>query len=252
MAYNSLLKQLQRSLEDTQLRFTTEIDSECPIAQTMKPSYERASDRNSARAGDGLFRRLRKVLRESMLNPKKYYLRLARVEERIKPFLSTLKEKVVNCQNEVWKEDCMTFIIDTTKLLEKFSKTTEDLLMDAAFMKEDHRKARELLKSLLGSFDEKLEEVQNEFVNVEPQHRAKKVKVENQEETHEPLPATPLVIASEAMAETLPETVAEPEPSTEPTLEPPSDSQDPTYSAPISQNMGWHHFLANMYPLRSD
>jgi hypothetical protein len=252
MAYNTLLIQLQHSLEDTQLRFTTEIDIECPIAQTMKSSYERASDRKFAWAGKGLYIRLRKVLRESMLNPKKYYTKFARGEEHIKPFLSTLKEKVVNRQNEVWKEDCMTFIIDTTKLLEKFSKTTEDLLMDAAFMKEDHRKARELLKSLLGSFDEKLEEVQNEFVNVEPQHRAKKVKVENQEETHESLPATPLVIASEAMAETLPEIVAEPEPSTEPTLEPPSDSQDPTYSAPISQNMGWHHFLANMYPLRSD
>jgi hypothetical protein len=241
MAYNTLLEHLQHSLDDTHLRFTTEIDIECPIAQTMKPSYERALDSKFVLSGKGLYNRQRKVLQDSMLKPKRHYTRLNRGEERLKPLIQIISEKLVNCQNEVWKGDCMTFISDTTHHLEKLSKTMEDLLTDAAFMKEDHRKAREGLKRLLGFFDEKLEEVQNEFVNVEPQPRGKKVKVENQEEPRESLPATPLVIAPEAMAETLPETVAGPEPSTEPstepTLEPPSDSQDPTYSAPISQNM---------------
>jgi gas vesicle protein len=260
MVFNNLQDKLQRSLDDTHLRFTTEIDVECPIAQTMKPSYKRASDPKFVLSGKGIYNRQRKVLKESMLKPKRHYTRLERGEERIKPLLQTLNEKLVSRQNEVWKEDCTSFIGETTELLETFSKTMEDLLTDAAFMKEDHRKAREELKRLLGTFDDRLEEVQNEFVNLEPQHPAKKVKVENQEE---PLSATAPGTVSETSPETGSETVPETTPESAPESAPEQPGpQDPvpnttpattsdTDSAPISQNFGWHHFLANMHPLGS-
>lgn len=41
-AHATFLENLQYSLKDNHLRFTTEMDVECPIAATMKPSYESA------------------------------------------------------------------------------------------------------------------------------------------------------------------------------------------------------------------
>jgi 6-pyruvoyl-tetrahydropterin synthase len=229
-AYDRLLGKLHDSLDDTHLRFTTEIDIECPIAQTMKPSYKRASDPDFVSSGRGIYNRQRKVLQDSMLRPKRHYIRLAR-EERIKPLVHTLKEKLVSSQIEVWNQDCMSFVRDTTELLEEFSQTTKDLLMDAAFMKEEHRKAREELKRMLVVFDERLEEVQNEFVNLGPPTPTKKVKVEIEEE---PRPFIAPSISNQQNSTAVTTATSDVE------------------SVPISQDWGWHHFLANMHPLRSD
>jgi hypothetical protein len=130
----------------------------------------------------------------------------------------------------------MFFIEKVTELLGYFAQTTEDLLMDTAFMKEEHHKARDELKKLLASFDQSLQEVQHLFTNMEPQPPTKKVKVENEER---PNPAT----ASATIDQQNPIS----------TTNATSDTESvPIDSVPISQNSGWQHFVTNMHPLRSD
>jgi hypothetical protein len=74
VASAELMEKLQNSLNDTHLRFTTETDIECPIAQAMRPSYRRASDPKFALSGNGLYNRQRKVLQGSMLKPERHYI----------------------------------------------------------------------------------------------------------------------------------------------------------------------------------
>jgi hypothetical protein len=117
VASTDLVEKLHSSLDDTHLRFTTEIDIECPIAQTMKPSYRHASDPKFISSGKGLFKRQRKVLRDSMLKPSRHYNQLDPGEERIKALFDTLQEQLVSRQNEVWKKDCLSFTGKATQLL---------------------------------------------------------------------------------------------------------------------------------------
>ncbi|KAL5114634.1 hypothetical protein ACEQ8H_007479 [Pleosporales sp. CAS-2024a] len=178
IAYDKLLSDLSSSLEENHLRFTTEIDIECPIAQAMKPSYNRALDERFVKDGKGVYNRQRRVLQTSMLKPKKHYFKLGKQEERIKPLLDTLKSRLMSRQQEMWKTDCATFTDAVIDHLVEFSVTTEELLVDATFMAQGHQEARAELKKLLVFFDEKLEEVQAEFANAESHCARKKAKVE--------------------------------------------------------------------------
>jgi hypothetical protein len=176
--YDTFLDNLKGVLDENHLRFTTEMDIECPIAQIMKPSYERALDTRFATGGRGVYNRQRKVLKTPMLKPKKHYFKLNKKEKRIEPLLDTLKDKIMTRRRELWHETCTEFIDDAIAHLDEFSQTTKDLLMDANFMSESHQKARAELQKLLVAFDDSLEEVQDEFNDLEPQPPAKKVKIE--------------------------------------------------------------------------
>ncbi|KAH5207201.1 hypothetical protein HBI62_235800 [Parastagonospora nodorum] len=175
--YDSFLASLNSSLDENHLRFTTEMDIECPIADAMKPSYERALDHRFVRGGRGIYKRQRKVLKDSMLKPKRHYVRLDKNEPKVQPLLDTLKEKLMARQHELWTENCRTFINNVVEQLEDFSQTTKDLLTDADFMKKEYQDARAELKKLLEQFDDSLDEVQAEFANLGTDDATKKIKV---------------------------------------------------------------------------
>tara|TARA_R110002003_G_scaffold42_3_gene3100 strand:- start:28814 stop:30469 length:1656 start_codon:yes stop_codon:yes gene_type:complete len=227
-AYGTFLERAQRSLDENHLRYTTEMDVECPIARAMKPRYQRAREPRFTGTGKGIYNRQRKFLSESMLKPSYHYPKLSRDEERIKPLIDDLKEQLVNRQRDLWKSDCMKFIQEAIEHLEVFSGTTEELLMDEEFMSEAYKEAREVLGKLLVQFDRNLAEIRAEFDELESQHPAKKIKVEESEDNGpSATPAEPLR--------------QDPDPAT----------VQEEASVPIDQGIGWHHFLATMYPLRS-
>ena len=217
-AHETLSTDLDNSLIENHLRFTTEMDVECPIAQAMKPSYKRALDPAFVKSGKGIYKRQKTTLQDSMLNPKRHAVRL-KPDERIEPLVDTLKVQIMSCQRDLWKKDCTAFITRVIEELEGFSQTMEELLMDAEFMNPEHQEARAKLENLLVYFDESLIEVQNNFKDLVEEPPAKKVKVE---EAEEPGP----FVATEG-----PETFGEEE------------------SVPITPDLGWHHFLATMHPL---
>jgi hypothetical protein len=178
--YNTYLDKLRSSVNENRLRHTTEMDIKCPIAQAMRPSYERALDPQFVLAGKGVYERQRKVLGDSMLRPSQHYPRLSK-EEHLKPLVHSLKEQIVSRQTELWKADSAVFITDAIELLESFSQATGDLLTNEEFMTEKYKEAREVLKTLLFQFDRSLLEIRAEFDEIESQHPAKKVKVEEPE-----------------------------------------------------------------------
>jgi hypothetical protein len=216
---------LQSSLDENVLRFTTEMDVECPIAQAMKLRYKRALDRRlTQQYGKGVYKRQREVLKAAMFKPKRHHVRLAK-DEHVKPLVEGLKKDIVSSQRKLWKKDCTSFITDVIEQLEGFMETTEELLMDADFMITEHHEARKELKGLLVYFDASLIEVQNEIKDLIDQPPAKKVKIEEVEEPGVLPDATGL---------------------DEQTSPSPSEP-----SVPIKKDFGWYHVLANMHPLRS-
>ena len=254
-SYDTLLNKLNSSLDENHLRFTTELDIECPIAKTMKPSYERALDERFVQGGKGIYKRQKKVLKDSMLKPKKHYVRLEKDEPRIQPLVDTLKEKLISRQRKLWTENCTAFIDSVIEKLEEFGQTAEDLLTDADFMSQEHQEARAELKELLVHFDERLDEVQEEFANLGLEAPVKRIKLEPTEDSGaeptfvEPGHFDPMEPASEDAPSVGSDA--------EPTFVEPShfDSTEPAPedvpSVPILQNLGWHHFLSNLYPLGS-
>ncbi|KAH7084300.1 hypothetical protein FB567DRAFT_528770, partial [Paraphoma chrysanthemicola] len=224
--FDTGLDKLQSSLEENHLRHTTEMDIECPVAQVMRPSYQRAQDPQFVLTGKGIYERQRNVLRDSMLKPSKYYPRLPK-EDRVKPLVESVKERMMVRQKQLWKEDCAKIIADVIEQLESFSRATEELLMNEDFMTETYKEARDVLRKLLFQFDRSLLEIQAEFDELETQHPAKKVKIEEAEESN----------PSEHPAEPM-QQVPEPE------------AAEGNASVPINQGFGWHHFVANMFPLR--
>jgi hypothetical protein len=192
-AYDTFLEGVQSSLDENHLRYTTEMDVKCPIARAMKPSYQRAMEPRFTGTGKGIYNRQRKFLSESMLTPSYHYPKLRREEARIKPLIDDLKEQLVSRQRDLWKSDCMKFIAEAIGHLEGFSQTTEELLMEEDFMSEAYKEAREVLRKLLIQFDRNLAEIRAEFDELESQHSAKKVKVEEPENVEPAVePAEPL------------------------------------------------------------
>jgi hypothetical protein len=223
-AYDSMLSELQENLQENHLRFTTEIDITCPIAEAMKPRYKRAQDEKFILTGKGIYNRVRNVLRDAMLKPARHNAKLPELE-RIKPLIHSLKEQLMSRQNDVWKAACGTFISDTIEHLQGFSRSAEGFLENEAFITEAHKKAREQLKDLLVNFDTSLKEVQAQFKDVGDQPPEKKVKIESEEG-----PASKVSPASCEQGDVM------------------LDGE----SVPIVQNLGWHHFAATLFPLRSD
>ncbi|KAH3906015.1 hypothetical protein HBH56_212130 [Parastagonospora nodorum] len=227
-SYDTLLNKLNSSLDENHLHFTTEMDIECPIAKAMKPSYERALDERFVQGGRGIYKRQKKVLKDSMLKPKKHYVRLEEDEQKIEPLIDALKEKLMSRQRELWTQNCTAFIDSVIEQLEEFCQTAKDLLTDADFMSKEHQEARAELKELLEQFDDSLDEVQEEFANLGLEAPVKKIKLEPTEDSGvEP-------------------TFAEPS-----HFDPTEPAPEDVPSVPIVQNLGWHHFLANQYPLKS-
>jgi hypothetical protein len=214
-----LLESLLDTLGENHLRYTSEVDILCPIAQEMQPRYERAQEERFVGAGGkGIYQKQRNVLRETVSNPSRHYSRLQPIE-RMRPLLKNLKEQLMGRQHELWKANCTTFIEAADTQLQEFSRIAAELLMNAAYQTEEHRKARELLQRLLVDFDRSLKDIQDQFVDAEKQHSAKKTKVKLEEDVDDP---------DAAPAETM-------------QLVP---VRGPEIAVPILQNLGWHHFLA--------
>ena len=175
--YEKFMDDLRDTLSENRLKYTTESDVECPVAKSMKPSCQRALNPTFVRTGQGIFRRQKIVLQDSIFTPSKHGVRLTK-PERIGPLVDSLKDQIVSSQHQVWTNDCTKFITSVVEELEGFLGTTQELLMDAEFMTPEHQAARKELERLLVYFDESLIEVQNDFKDLVDQPPAKKVKVE--------------------------------------------------------------------------
>ncbi|KAI4630907.1 hypothetical protein J4E83_002432 [Alternaria metachromatica] len=209
-AYDMLLASLRVSLGETHLRFTTEIDIYCPIATAMKASYDLASDRNMVGAGPGIYNRQRQALQNSIIgNPTYGNYGYGPPGEALRPLLKNIEEKLQTQQRDAWKTDCDAFVTSAVELVEGFSNTAEQLLMNSSYVTEEHKHARGELRKLLNDFDISLENVQSRFVGGEEEHTEKKIK---REETEDEVPIAPSTL-------------------------------DPLVpSVPISQNEGWTQF----------
>jgi hypothetical protein len=214
-----LLETLLDTLGENHLRYTSEVDILCPIAKEMQPRYERAQEERFVGAGGkGAYQRQRNVLHESILNPARHYSRLMPIE-RMYSLVKNLKEQLMGRQHELWKANCNTFIKAVDIHLREFSRIAGELLMNAAYQTEEHRKARELLQKLLVDFDRSLKNIQDQFIDAEKEHSAKKTKVKQEEDVIDPDAAS-----AESMQIV------------------PVRGQE--VAVPILQNLGWHHFLA--------
>ncbi|KAI4923976.1 hypothetical protein J4E85_008134 [Alternaria conjuncta] len=209
-AYDMLLASLRVSLGETHLRFTTEIDIYCPIATAMKASYDRVSDRNMVGAGPGIYNRQRQALQNSIIgNPTHGNYGYGPPGEALRPLLKNIEDKIQTQQRDAWKTDCEAFVTSAVELVEGFSNTAEQLLMNSSYVTEEHKQARGELRKLLNDFDISLEDVQSRFVGGEEEHTEKKIK---REETEDEAPVAPSAL-------------------------------DPLIpSVPISQNEGWSQF----------
>jgi hypothetical protein len=69
-AFNGLRNDLHYSLDQNHRYFTTEMDVECPVAQAMKPYYQRALDPELSCPGPGVMNRQKLILINSMLTTK--------------------------------------------------------------------------------------------------------------------------------------------------------------------------------------
>ncbi|KAI4708037.1 hypothetical protein J4E89_007156 [Alternaria sp. Ai002NY15] len=209
-AYDMLLASLRVSLGETHLRFTTEIDIYCPIATAMKASYDLASDRNMVGAGPGIYNRQRQALQNSIIgNPTYGNYGYGPPGEALRPLLKNIEEKLQAQQRDAWKTDCDAFVTSAVELIEGFSNTAEQLLMNSSYVTEEHKQARGELRKLLNDFDISLEDVQSRFVGGEEEHTEKKIKREETEDE--------ALVASSAPDPLIP-------------------------SVPISQNEGWTQF----------
>ncbi|KAI4693739.1 uncharacterized protein J4E84_002314 [Alternaria hordeiaustralica] len=209
-AYDMLLASLRVSLGETHLRFTTEIDIYCPIATAMKASYDLASDRNMVGAGPGIYNRQRQALQNSIIgNPTYGNYGYGPPGEALRPLLKNIEEKLQTHQRDAWKTDCDAFVTSAVDLIEGFSNTAEQLLMNSSYVTEEHKQARGELRKLLNDFDMSLEDVQGRFIGGEEEHTEKKIKREETEDE--------ALVASSALDPLVP-------------------------SVPISQNEGWTQF----------
>lgn len=166
-AYDTLVASLHSSLAETRLRFATEIDIKCPIAMAMKAWYERALDPGIVCSGNGTYRRRRNVLCASITNP---------VGTDPQPLLEKMGKQIQTKLRERWKMDYNAFISEAMKLLNGFSRTTEQLLRNPQYMTFRHKQARTQLKKLLADFDIRLKHIQNRFMKTEEEHAVKKSK----------------------------------------------------------------------------
>jgi hypothetical protein len=84
----------------------------------------------------------------------------------MKPMLIPAKKiegKVVKKQKKAWNTQCDKYIADVIRHFEDFSLTTERLLIDNAYMTEEHRRARTELKRLLVDIDKSLQKIHKRF-----------------------------------------------------------------------------------------
>lgn len=217
-AYNKLATNLQDSLRQTYIQFTSEIDIHCPIARAMKPVYERVQDPRNVGVGKGIYKRQRQFMRVSIVHPQQPD-RHHEWLQPLQPLFDTLREQVIAKQTEDWTGNCNTFIEEVDAQLQNFLKITSDLLKKDTHVSQEHRNARRLLKKLLEDFDASLLDIQSRFTDLDGQPLKKRIKLEDLES--EPMEA--------CMA--------------------PLSSDRPPEFVYITQNEKFFNFVSNMWPL---
>jgi hypothetical protein len=174
-ARDTLLTDLEDSLRETRIHFTTEIDISCPVATVMKPVYELAT----TLSGAGIMERQRQSIANSTTSNEE--------DPKAKVLCSLAKKiegKLVKEQKKAWNTTCGVFIGEVIRHIDDFSLITEHLLIDNAYMTDEHRRARIELKGLLKEFDAALKAVQRRFTGEaeEQESPEKKIKLEEVEE----------------------------------------------------------------------
>jgi hypothetical protein len=79
------------------------------------------------------------------------------------PLAKKIERKLVKKQRKAWNTTCGVYIGEVVGHLDDFSLITERLLIDNAYMTDEHRRARIELKGLLKEFDGALKGVQKRF-----------------------------------------------------------------------------------------
>ncbi|KAF1940545.1 P-loop containing nucleoside triphosphate hydrolase protein [Clathrospora elynae] len=176
-ARNTFTLELEKSLRENRIHFTTEIDIKCPIAKQMKPVYELAK----GLTGRGVMERQRKSIADSTTpdgdNPN---------TNHTYPLVEVIEDKLVRRQKKGWNTCCDTFIAEVIAQLNDFSLATERLLIDDAYMTEEHKRVRDQLKGLLVEFDRSLKEVQRRFTGETEEPPEKKTKCQKPVEESAP------------------------------------------------------------------
>ncbi len=165
---DTLLTELDTKLGENHLRFTTEIDIKCPIAKEMHPVYILAQ---SVQNGIGVYDRQRNSIVKAIVpDEQRPRLKLSH------PLIKNLGNQLVHRQKELWKDCCSDFTREAMDQIQDFSDTVERLLVDEAYMTQEHRNAREQLKKLLVEFDKSLGALQDRFHDTASEPPAKRIK----------------------------------------------------------------------------
>ncbi|KAF1912969.1 hypothetical protein BDU57DRAFT_597438 [Ampelomyces quisqualis] len=171
-AHDTLVLELDTSLRENYLHFTSEEDIQCPVAMEMAPVYTCAQ---GVTQGRGVYRRSCAKVLSSILPEKDYPHRQPAI-----PLLENIKTQVVERQKALWKMHCTTFTTSVFASLDLFSRTSEQLLQNAAYATQEHKKARAELREVLSEFRIRLKHLQSYFDVTEEESLGKKIKRNSQ------------------------------------------------------------------------
>lgn len=153
MAYGKLAAQLQSKLREIHLLYTTETNTQCPIALEMKGIYQDVLQQQLTYPGPGSYGRQRARLLDSLIYPD--------WPRRALP--DTVSQKIHAAQLCSWKQCCEEYVTEATTLLRHFARAIDELHNNGALLPSDHRRVRTQLEALLPKFKSQLARVQAEF-----------------------------------------------------------------------------------------
>ncbi|KAJ4317470.1 hypothetical protein N0V94_004929 [Neodidymelliopsis sp. IMI 364377] len=153
VSHGKLAADLQNTLRENYLLFSTEVNIKCPIALEMKDTYLGVLLQGLVQAGKGSYGRRRTYLQGCLIDP----------AWPKSPFAEVMRHKITKAQVASWNGCCEQFVSATLTLLDDFARITDELLDNGSRMTSEHRRIREQLEVVLPEFKRQLNRVQNQF-----------------------------------------------------------------------------------------
>jgi hypothetical protein len=153
VSHGKLAADLQNTLRENYLLFSTEVNIKCPIALEMKDTYLGVLLQGLVQAGKGSYGRRRTHLQGCLIDP----------AWPKSPFAEVMRQKITRAQVASWNGCCEQFVTTTLTLLNDFARITDELLDNGSRMTSEHRRIRQQLEVVLPEFKRQLNRVQNQF-----------------------------------------------------------------------------------------
>ncbi|KAJ4337685.1 hypothetical protein N0V95_008266 [Ascochyta clinopodiicola] len=179
LARDTLVNQLESSVDENYRHFTTEDDVKCPIAQEMKTAYQRINcirmvERPKHRRG--IYRQQRTELIRTLTknNGSKASL------------VDAISVQIKTRQCKHWQVINQEFITSALAHFSELAQAMAELLENEAYMSDAHKQVRRELGEQLSGFRKSLAKVKGQFPDLEMQRATKKaraveIKVEMEE-----------------------------------------------------------------------